>query len=107
MMCSKQQKAPVIASHSDLRAVCDIPRNMNDDMLRALAKNGGVVFINFNAAYLDRAAYDIFDPLRSARDAEIKAMMEKYASNRERLNYGARFRGNTVKNCRQSTGRRC
>jgi membrane dipeptidase len=78
-------KAPVIASHSDLRAVCDIPRNMNDDMLRALAKNGGVVFINFNAAYLDRAAYDVFDPLRSVRDAEIKAMMEKNASNRERF----------------------
>ena len=78
-------QAPVIASHSDLRAVCDIPRNMNDDMLRALAKNGGVVFINFNAAYLDRAAYDAFDPLRSVRDAEIKAMMEKNASNPERF----------------------
>jgi membrane dipeptidase len=76
--------APVIASHSDLRAVCDIPRNMNDDMLRALAKNGGVVFINFNAAYLDRAAYDVFDPLRSVRDAEIKQMMEKNAGNPER-----------------------
>ena len=78
-------QAPVIASHSDLRAVCDIPRNMNDDMLRALAKNGGVVFINFNAAYLDRAAYDVFDPLRSVRDAEIKAMMEKNATNPERF----------------------
>jgi membrane dipeptidase len=77
-------KAPVIASHSDLRAVCDIPRNMNDDMLRALAKNGGVVFINFNAAYLDRAAYDVFDPLRSVRDAEIKQMLEKNAGNPER-----------------------
>jgi membrane dipeptidase len=78
-------QAPVIASHSSLRAVCDIPRNMNDDMLRALAKNGGVVFINFNVAYLDRAAYDVFDPLRSVRDAEIKAMMEKNRGNRDRF----------------------
>ena len=78
-------QAPAIASHSDLRAVCDIPRNMNDDMLRALAKNGGVVFINFNAAYLDRAAYDVFDPLRSVRDAEIKQMMEKNATNPDRF----------------------
>jgi membrane dipeptidase len=78
-------QAPAIASHSSLRAVCDIPRNMNDDMLRALAKNGGVVFINFNAAYLDRKAYDVFDPLRSVRDAEIKKVMAENAGNRNRF----------------------
>jgi membrane dipeptidase len=78
-------QAPVIASHSSLRAVCDIPRNMNDDMLRALAKNGGVVFINFNVAYLDRAAYDVFDPLRSVRDAEIAKMMKENRTNPERF----------------------
>jgi membrane dipeptidase len=78
-------QAPVIASHSSLRAVCDIPRNMNDDMLRALAKNGGVVFINFNVAYLDRAAYDVFDPLRGLRDAEIAKMMNGNRTNPERF----------------------
>jgi membrane dipeptidase len=78
-------QAPVIASHSSMRAVCDIPRNMNDDMLRAVAKNGGVVFLNFNVAYLDRAAYDVFDPLRSVRDAEIAAMMETNRTNPERF----------------------
>ncbi len=36
-------KAPVIASHSCARALCDNPRNLSDDMLRALAKNGGVI----------------------------------------------------------------
>src|ERR1700690_1674182 len=35
-------KAPVIASHSSARALCNAPRNMTDDMLRAVAKNGGV-----------------------------------------------------------------
>jgi len=40
-------KAPVIASHSSCRALVDAPRNMTDDMLRAVAKNGGVVQINF------------------------------------------------------------
>jgi membrane dipeptidase len=78
-------QSPAIASHSSLRAVCDIPRNMNDDMLRALAKKGGVVFINFNAAYLDKAAYDVFDPLRSARDKEIADMMAKNRTNPERF----------------------
>ena len=47
-------RAPVIASHSSVRAICDVPRNINDDMLRALARNGGVIFINFNTAYLDQ-----------------------------------------------------
>ncbi len=46
-------RAPVIASHSSCRAVADHPRNMSDDMLRALAKNGGVVMINFYPSYID------------------------------------------------------
>jgi membrane dipeptidase len=40
-------KSPVIASHSSARALVDAPRNMTDDMLRAVAKNGGVVQVNF------------------------------------------------------------
>jgi membrane dipeptidase len=45
-------RAPVLASHSSCRAISNSPRNMTDDMLRALAKNGGVVMINYNAAFL-------------------------------------------------------
>ncbi len=45
---------PVIASHSSCRALTDIPRNMTDDMLRAIAHNGGVVGINFGAAFLNQ-----------------------------------------------------
>jgi len=44
--------APVIASHSSCRAIANHPRNMTDDMLRAVAKNGGVVMINYHAAFL-------------------------------------------------------
>ena len=44
--------APVIASHSSIRAISKAPRNMTDDMLRALAKNGGVVMINYHAPFL-------------------------------------------------------
>jgi membrane dipeptidase len=45
-------KAPVIASHSSSRAIANHPRNMTDDMLRAVARNGGVVMINYHAAFL-------------------------------------------------------
>jgi membrane dipeptidase len=46
-------KAPVIASHSSARALVDAPRDMTDDMLRAVAKNGGVVDVNFFSGFDD------------------------------------------------------
>jgi membrane dipeptidase len=46
-------KAPVIASHSSARALVDAPRNMTDDMLRAVTKNGGVVQVNFFSGFVD------------------------------------------------------
>jgi membrane dipeptidase len=49
-------RSPVIASHSSVRSIADHPRNMSDDMLRELAKNGGVVMINFYPAYIDENA---------------------------------------------------
>ena len=45
---------PVIASHSSCRSLSDIPRNMSDEMLRALAQNGGVVGLNFGASFLNQ-----------------------------------------------------
>ncbi len=45
--------APLIASHSNVRAIADHPRNMTDDMLRAVADNGGVVMINFATLVTD------------------------------------------------------
>ena len=45
---------PVIASHSSSRALTEVPRNMTDDMLKALARNGGVVGINFAAGFVSQ-----------------------------------------------------
>ena len=45
-------KAPMIASHSSSRVIANHARNMTDDMMRALARNGGVVMINYHAAFL-------------------------------------------------------
>ena len=44
---------PVVATHSCCRALCDHPRNMTDDMIRALAEKGGVIQINFYPLFLD------------------------------------------------------
>jgi membrane dipeptidase len=44
---------PVIVSHSSMRSISDVPRNVTDDMLRALAKNGGVIGINFGEGFIN------------------------------------------------------
>ena len=46
---------PVVATHSCCRALADCPRNMTDDMIRALAEHGGVIQINFYPLFLDKA----------------------------------------------------
>jgi membrane dipeptidase len=45
-------RVPVVATHSSARALCRHPRNMTDDMLRDLARNGGVCMINFFSAFI-------------------------------------------------------
>lgn len=69
-------KAPVIASHSSCRVISDHPRNMSDDMMRALAKNGGVMMINFESSFLDQAYRDAMRAANrdvTAEPAEVKA----------------------------------
>jgi membrane dipeptidase len=93
-------RAPVFASHSSCRALCDIPRNLTDDQIRAVAAKGGVVMINIGSYFLDpesvaayrkaletvRPEYDRIkkemanDP--AARDAAIGKLLEPIARQR-------------------------
>ncbi|HUJ93834.1 MAG TPA: dipeptidase [Terriglobales bacterium] len=70
-------KAPVIASHSSARALTDHPRNMTDDMLRAVAKNGGVVQVNFFSAFVDENFLKAVDAQKSDREAAVEDYMAK------------------------------
>ena len=78
-------RSPVIASHSSVKSLCDIPRNMDDQMLRALARKGGVVFINFAVIYLDPKAYEVFIGYRDQRDKEIADLLIQQAGNPNRF----------------------
>jgi membrane dipeptidase len=67
-------KAPVIASHSSARALVDAPRNMTDDMLRAVTKNGGVVQVNFFSGFDDAD----FLKAAKAQSKDQAAAVKKY-----------------------------
>ena len=61
-------RVPVVATHSSCRALCRHPRNMTDDMLRELAKNGGVCMINFFSAFIsDQVAEVLMKTQRRGR----------------------------------------
>jgi membrane dipeptidase len=72
--------APVIASHSSVKAIAPIVRNMPDNVIRAIAKKGGVICINFHAGYLDKAAYEVYIANRPRRDAEIKDVLALHSN---------------------------
>lgn len=80
-------KAPVIASHSCARAICDNPRNLTDSMLRAIAKKGGVVQMCILSDYVKKGERN------PARDSAYHALREKYNN----------FQGLTPEQDKQST----
>lgn len=69
---------PVIATHSNARALVNVPRNLDDDMIRALAAKGGVVCVLFYPAFLEPG----WDEKKKQVDAEISSLVQQ-ASDRE------------------------
>ena len=78
-------KAPIIASHSSARALSNVPRNIPDDLLKRIAKNGGVVQVNFYSEFVDEKTVG---PQSNEREKRLKAQQAaidaKYKDDPER-----------------------
>jgi membrane dipeptidase len=70
-------KAPLIASHSSCRALCNHPRDMSDDMIKALAAKGGVMQINYERSFIDQAYKDAADKLTGGVVAQADQMKKE------------------------------
>jgi membrane dipeptidase len=70
--------APVIASHSSSRALCDVPRNLSDAQIRAIAARGGVVQVNYYVGFLSKA----FDTALNADGGRLKDSIEAEVNKR-------------------------
>jgi membrane dipeptidase len=76
-------RAPVIASHSGARALCDAPRNMTDDMLSAIARyggpdsKGGVVMVNFYSGFVSQQYRDAQTKIEPEMEAAVQALKDK------------------------------
>jgi membrane dipeptidase len=80
-------KAPVIASHSSARALTNAPRNMTDEMLQAVAKNGGVVQVNFYSGFLDEDYRKAMEAQNKDQTAAIQKYVESLKAQGRPVNY--------------------
>ena len=83
----------MIVSHSSMRAISNVPRNVSDDMLRALARNGGVIGICFGMGFINPKDAE---QLKSATDTEAEApsltgkALDEYAAENAQKLFGKR-----------------
>jgi membrane dipeptidase len=86
-------RAPVIASHSAARALCDAPRNMTDDMLRAAAtyggpgSKGGVIMVNFYSGFISQAYRDAQIAQKPEVDKATAELKAKFKSQGKEITY--------------------
>ncbi len=78
-------RAPVFASHSSCRAISNMPRNLTDEQIHAIAERGGVVMINVSSAFLSQNSFDAMRRFSISVGPRIEALRAKYASDPGRL----------------------
>ena len=81
----KTSKAPVIASHSCVRALNNIPRNIPDEILEAIAEKNGAVMISFSSMHLSNGYYKKFRAVFDEYISIKRKMNEEYKKNKEEL----------------------
>ncbi len=77
-------RAPVIASHSCCRTLCDAPRNLDDAMIKALASQGGVIHITFHDGFLSQEYANASRALASEIASREQEISEKFGENEAR-----------------------
>lgn len=78
---------PMVASHSSVRALCNHPRNMTDEMIKALADNGGAVFINFYSAFIHQGFLDAYTSLKRRLHKRLSKVQQKWQHRPELYGY--------------------
>jgi membrane dipeptidase len=76
-------RMPFIASHSNCRAICPSPRNLTDEMIRALADRGGVMGINLSTSFLSPETLEAWKAVKAQYDGEILDWRERERIARE------------------------
>jgi membrane dipeptidase len=71
----KTTTKPVIASHSNAYSICPVSRNLKDDQIKAVGKNGGVINLNFFSGFVDSGFSRKNNAFRENHNAEIKALI--------------------------------
>ncbi|HEY1250513.1 MAG TPA: dipeptidase [Thermoanaerobaculia bacterium] len=77
-------KAPVFASHSSCRALANIPRNLTDAQIKAIADKGGIVMVNVSTLFLDQKSVDVYLAAREAAQVKIAEARERYKDDPKR-----------------------
>jgi membrane dipeptidase len=71
-------RAPVFASHSSCRALADMPRNLTDEQIGAIAGKGGVVMVNFSSAFIDQSVIEDYKAKKKAVEPKVAELAERY-----------------------------
>jgi len=81
-------RTPILASHSNARALTPVKRNLTDEMLRAIAANNGVVMVNFYSGFVDAAWRETWEGSRTERQKEHRVMEEELHAEGRPVLYG-------------------
>ncbi len=94
---------PVLLSHSSVWSICPVFRNVKDDQIKALAKNGGVICINFYSGFISKKFDQVQSSLDKIQDSSMTELLKQYDSTRARANW-KKTRDSTLNSARPTLG---